>query len=382
MTTPATPTTDTAPRIALFRPEICEEAIAAVGEVLRSGWLGLGPKTVAFERAFASYIGAPFCVGVNSATSALHLALRLLDLPEGSEVISTPLTFISTNHVILYERCRPVFADVQPRTGNLDVASIRKHITDKTKAIMLVHVGGYPCDLDEIYALAREHNLPVVEDCAHAAGSLYHGRRIGSHGGGRDTQCFSFQAVKNLPMGDGGMVATRSADWDGRLRRLRWLGISADTYSRTGRLAYKWEYDITEVGFKYHMNDIQGAIGLAQLAILDRDNARRREIAQRYHRELAGVPGITIPKYGEDRASSYHLAIIFAEKRNALADKLRTHNIDTGVHYRRNDEYRMYEKQDLPGVAWFGDRAMSLPLHMHLTDEHVGLVIEAIKAGW
>jgi perosamine synthetase len=376
------PTTATTPRIALFRPAICEEAIAAVAEVLRSGWLGLGPKTIEFERAFAAYVGAPFCAGVNSATSALHLALRVLDLPEGSEIISTPLTFISTNHVILYERCKVVFADVQRGTGNLDVASVRQRITPKTKAIMLVHLGGYPCDLDEFYALAREHNLTVIEDCAHATGAAYHGQRIGSQGGERDLQCFSFQAVKNLPMGDGGAVVTRNAEIDARLRRLRWLGISADTYSRTGRLAYKWEYDIPEVGFKYHMNDIQGAIGLAQLARLETDNARRREIAQRYHRELAGVAGITVPQYQSDRASSYHLAMILAENRNRLADKLREHNIDTGVHYRRNDEYRMYQKQDLPGVAWFADRVMSLPLHVQLTDQQVGLVIDTIRGGW
>jgi perosamine synthetase len=375
-------TTGAAARIQLFKPVICEEAIAAVGDVLRSGWLGLGPKTIEFERAFAQKVGAPFCVGLNSATAALHLAVKLLDLPEGSEIISTPLTFVSTNHAILYERCRPVFADVQKTTGNLDVQSVRQRITPRTRALMLVHLGGYACDLDEFYARAKEHNRPVIEDAAHSAGASYRGRPIGSHGDERTLQCFSFQAVKNLPMGDGGALVTRSAAFDARLRRLRWLGIDADTYSRTGRLAYKWEYDIPEVGYKCHMNDIQGAIGVAQLARLDQDNARRRQIAQRYHRELAGVPGITIPQYQPDRQSSYHLAIILAENRNRLADALRAHNIDTGVHYRRNDEYRMYEKQDLPNVQWFADRAMSLPLHLHLTDEHVGTVIAAIKAGW
>jgi perosamine synthetase len=374
-----------ATRIALFRPVVCEEAVQGAAAVLRSGWLGLGPRTVEFERAFAAYVGAPYCVGLNSATSALHLAVKLLDLPEGSEIITTPVTFVSTNHAILYERHRPVFADVEPTTGNLDVASIRRKITERTRAIMVVHVGGYPCDLDEVYALAQKHNLPVIEDCAHAAGASYKGRRIGSHGGQRDVQCYSFHAVKNLPMGDGGAVVTRNEASDARLRRLRWLGIDADTYSRTGRLAYKWEYDVPEVGYKYHMNDIQAAIGIAQLARLDQDNSRRRAIAERYHRELAGVAGVQVPQYRADRQSSYHLALILAERRNALADKLRAEGIDTGVHYRRNDEFPMYEKQDLPklpGVAWYVERAMSLPLHLQLTDDQVGTVIAAIRRGW
>jgi len=149
-------------RIPLFQPRIREEAIEAVGEVLRSGWLGLGPRTQAFERAFADYVGMPYCVGLNSCTSALHLALHLLELAPGAEVITTALTFVSTNHAILYERCKPVFADVQPETGNLDVRSVAARITERTGALLLVHYGGYPCDLDEFYALAHERRIPII----------------------------------------------------------------------------------------------------------------------------------------------------------------------------------------------------------------------------
>ncbi len=239
--------------IPLFRPLISPEAIDAAADVLRSGWLGLGPRTAAFEKAFAAYVGAPYCVALNSCTSGLHLALHVLNLPEDSEVITTPISFVSTNHAILYARCRPVFADVHPDTGNLDIASAASKITDRTKAIIAVHIGGYPCDLDELYALAHSRGLHVVEDCAHACGAAYKGKPIGSHG---DLHAFSFHAVKNLPMGDGGALVVQNEELDARLRRLRWLGIDKDTYRRTSAESYSWNYDVPEVGFKYHMNDI------------------------------------------------------------------------------------------------------------------------------
>jgi perosamine synthetase len=291
-------------RIPLFRPVIREEAIEAVSEVLRSGWLGLGSKTQAFEKAFASYVGAPYGVGVNSGTSALHLGLHLLNLSPGSEVITTPLTFVSTNHVILYEGCQPVFADIQPDTGNLDADSVSERITERTGAIMLMHYGGYPCDLDEFYTLARDRGIPIIEDCAHACGATYKGKRIGSHG---DIHAFSFNAVKNLPMGDGGALTVRSEEHAARLRRLRWLGIDRDTFQRTEPQVYQWEYDVTEVGFKYQMNDIQAAIGLTQLRHLDEDNARRAEIAAQYRERLANVPGVRMLQYKDNRTSSFHL---------------------------------------------------------------------------
>lgn len=366
-------------RIPLFQPRIREEAIEAVGEVLRSGWLGLGPRTQAFERAFADYIGMPYCVGLNSCTSALHLALHLLGLAPGAEVITTALTFVSTNHAILYERCKPVFADVQPETGNLDVRSVAARITERTGALLLVHYGGYPCDLDEFYALAHERRIPIIEDCAHACGATYKGGRIGSHG---DLHAFSFHAVKNLPMGDGGALTVRSEEQDTRLRRLRWLGIDRDTFQRSAREAYHWEYDVPELGFKYHMNDIQAAIGLAQLRYLEEDNACRARIAARYRAQLANVPGIRLLHYQDDRTSSFHLFCLLAERRDALVVKLRAAGVDVGVHYRRNDQYPMYEEQDLPHTERFWRSVISLPMHTALTDEQVERVTSLMREGW
>lgn len=365
--------------IPLFRPLISEEAIEAAAEVMRSGWLGMGPQTESFENAFAAYTGAPFCVGVNSGTSALHMAVRVLDLPRGSEVITTALTFVSTNHVLLYEGLTPVFADVDARTGNLSVADVASRITDRTGAIMLVHYGGYPCDLDEFYALARNRGLRVIEDCAHACGAAYRGARIGSHG---DLHAFSFHAVKNLSMGEGGGLTVTSPENNERLRRLRWLGITKSTYDRTARSGYRWDYDVAEVGFKYNMSDVQAAIGLAQLRRLDRENARRAAIAARYYRRLAATPGVTLLKYEDDRKSSFHLLPILAERRDDLMRKLREGGVESGVHYRRNDQYSMFAAAELPQCEKFWRSVVSLPMHLQLSDEQVDYVCDLISSGW
>lgn len=366
--------------IALLKPVICEEAIEAAGEVLRSGWLGLGPKTAEFERAFAAYVGNRYCIGLNSCSAALHLALRVLDLPQGSEIVTTPITFVSTNHAILYERCLPVFADVQEDTGNVDPASAASKITGRTKAIMVVHLGGYPCDLDEVYALARSNGIAVIEDCAHACGAVYKGKRIGSHG---ELHAFSFHAVKNLPMGEGGALVVRDEALDERLRRLRWMGIDKDTFRRSSETIYNWNYDVTELGFKYHLNDIHAAIGLVQLQRLEEDNTRRAEIAARYRSGLAGVPGLRFMRQGNDRTSSHHLFCILAEKRDALVLKLKSAGVETGVHYRRNDLYPMFRRDDsLMNAERFWQSALSLPLHLQLSEEQVDYVIAQIRGGW
>jgi perosamine synthetase len=365
--------------ISLFRPSISEAAIRNVADVLRSGWLGLGPRTREFEERFAEYVGAPHCVGLNSCTSAIHLALHLLDLPKGSEVITTPLTFVSTNHAILYEGLKPVFADIDRKTGNLLVSGVRSRITAETRAVIVVHYGGYPADLDELYALARERNIAIIEDCAHACGATYRGKRIGSHG---EFHAFSFHAVKNLPMGDGGALTVRSSDHDARLRRLRWLGIDKDTYRRTTGTSYEWDYDVPEVGFKYHMNDIEAAIGLAQLDLVDRENARRAEIAGSYRDALAHVSGLALPLQSDDRVSSYHLFPVLVENRDGFITKLKSAGIGAGVHYRRNDEYPMYEHAELPNAEWFSSRVVSLPMHLCLTDDDVGHVTTVIASGW
>jgi perosamine synthetase len=370
----------------LFRPNITEDAIKAVSDVLRSGWIGLGPKTAEFEEAFAEYVGARYAVATNAATSALHLAAVLCDIGPGDEVISTPLTFVSTNHVILYQRATPVFADVDPCTCNIDPDSIERLITEKTRAIMCVHYGGYPCDLDRIYNLAGRYHLRVIEDAAHAAGSAYKGKKIGSFG----LTTFSFHAVKNLPVGDGGMITTNFFGEYKRLQRLRWLGIDKDTYSRTvadeGKATgYAWQYDVPEVGFKYHMNDITAAIGLEQLKVLDVENARRREIADIYSRGLCHPDIVALPPLSDDRTiSAQHLYVIQVRRRDDLIAKLKNNGIAPGVHYIPNNTFPMYRRctGEVENAMRTFEYLVSLPLHTLLTDDDVQRVIEVINEGW
>jgi len=371
--------------IQLFKPCITEEAIEAVAEVLRSGWIGLGPKTQEFEQVFAEYVGAKHAIALNSCTAALHLALIVSGVGEGDEVITTPLSFVSTNHAILYCGATPVFADVDPQTCNIDPDSIKRLITKKTKAIVCVHYGGYPCDLDAIYEIARDNNLKVIEDAAHAAGSIYKGRRIGSFG----LTCFSFHAVKNLPIGDGGMITTGSDETATRLRRLRWLGIDKDTYTRTEEDVgtYAWKYSVSELGYKYHMNDIAAAIGLAQLEVLDRDNACRNILGRIYDRHLKH-PNI-IRKCSQfeidvTTRSAQHLYWIQVFRRDALVAKLKRNGIAVGVHYIPNNQFQLYAscRGDTPHARSVGETIISLPLHLGLSYIDIHKVIGVINSDW
>ncbi|MCL4498885.1 MAG: DegT/DnrJ/EryC1/StrS family aminotransferase [Chloroflexi bacterium] len=365
--------------IPVFRPSITEAEIEAVAEVLRSGWWGLGPKTHQFEQEFASFIGARYAVGLNSATAALHLGLHVLDV-EGGEVITTPMTFISTNHAILYNRAIPVFADIRPDTLNIDVADIERKITPRTKAIMTMHYGGHPCEIDEILALARPRGIKVIEDAAHACGAEYKGRRIGSH---TDAACFSFHAVKNLATGEGGALSVQDPELEGRLRRLRWMGITKDTWERSEDLTkYSWYYNVEEVGFKCHMNDIPAAIGLVQLRRLPETNARRRSIAERYNAGFAGLEWLERPVERPYVKSSFHNYVVKVPDRDRFTAYLQQNGIATSVHYIPNHLYSMYKPYytPLPVAEDIWHRIVTLPLFPDLTDEQVDHVIGVVQA--
>lgn len=371
--------------IQLFRPFITEEAIDEVCKVLRSGWIGLGPKTEEFEKAFAKYVGSKYAVAVNSCTSALHLAMIINEIGVGDEVITTPLTFVSTNHAILYRKATPVFADIDEKYC-IDPNSIKKLITKKTKAIVCVHYGGVPCDLEEIYNIANEYNLSVIEDAAHACGSVYKGKKIGSYG----TTCFSFHAVKNLPTGDGGMITTNDEEQYNRLKKLVWMGIDKNTHIRTVEEKdvekYLWDYNVEEVGMKYHMNDINAVIGLAQLKVLEEHNERRRLIANKY-REFINNPNVIalpVKSITEQYISSQHSCAIRVKRRKDFINLLRDNNIATGVHYRLNTDYSMYKncKCDIEFAKKAFDEIVMLPVHLLLTDEDVYKIINIINSGW
>lgn len=365
--------------IPVFRPSMGDEEIRSVERVLRSGWLGLGPKTKEFEEAFAKYVGTERAIGVNSCTAALHVALKVMGV-EGGEVITTPMSFISTSHAIIYNNAVPVFADIEEDTLNISVEEINKLVGPKTKAIIAVHYGGHPCDMDSILEIAKRNSLRVIEDAAHACGSEYKGRKIGSIG---DATCFSFHAVKNLATGDGGMITVRGSEIAERIRKLCWLGISRGTWDRSKGIAYNWEYDVEEIGFKYHMNDIMAAIGLVQLAKIEENNSRRREIVQRYNDAFSDVGWIGIPVEKEYARSAHHNYVIkvLNGKRNELVSHLAQHEISTSVHYIPNHLYQIYRpyyrKLSVAENVW--RKIVTLPLFPDLKDEEVDYIIDKVR---
>lgn len=367
--------------IQVFQPFHGEEEIEAVAEVIRSGWWGQGPKTAELETRFAAFVGAEHAVSLNSATAALHLALKVAGV-EGGEVITTPMTFVSTNHAILLNNAVPVFADIQADTLNLDPNEVERKITPRTKAILVVDYGGHPADLDTLFTIAAAHNLIVVEDAAHAAGSRYHDKPVGSIS---PLTCFSFHPVKNLATGDGGMITLSDPEWDARLRRLRWVGINRDTWVRSGggdASQYAWQYDVEELGYKYHTNDIMAAIALVQLGRLPQTNARRREICAIYDTGLRDLPQLQLPVEHAGVFSARHNYVIRLDGRDDLAAWLRQHKVATGMHYIPNHLHAMYKPYAVPLPVtereWL--RLLTLPLYPAMTDADVHYIIDVIHA--
>lgn len=366
--------------IPIFRPSMGEEEIEAVAEVLKSGWIGLGPKTKEFEERFAEYIGTKYVVALNSCTAALHLAINVLGIDSG-EVITTPITFVSTAHTILYNDARPVFADVQEDTLNIDPIDIERKITEKTRAIIAVHYGGHICDMDEILGIAGEHNLYVIEDASHACGAEYKKKKAGSLG---DIGCFSFHAVKNLATGDGGMITTNDKEIYEKLLKIRWLGINKSTYQRDTK-GYSWYYDVEYVGFKMHMNDIAAAIGLVQLKKLDKMNSERREIVRRYNEEFEDLDWIETPVERDYVRSSLHNYAIKVNRgdRNELIVHLAGRGISAGVHYMPLYLHSIYKKLGINGNCPIADRVwgklVTLPLYPDMREEDAEMVVEGVR---
>ncbi len=369
--------------IQVFKPSMTQEEIDAVAEVMRSGWIGLGPKTAEFERQFAQFVGTTHAVAVNSCTAALDLALKLLDVNHGHEVIVPTMTFVSTAHCVAYRLAMPVFADVDPHTLSLDLDDVRRKITSRTRAIIPVHYSGRPIDMDALKEIAGgpgHQTLAIIEDCAHATGARYKGRSVGSIG---DIGCFSFHAVKNLAMGDGGALTLNDEQWMQRSKRLRWLGIDKGTWDRTSiDKSYWWQYSVDEIGLKCHMNDIAAAIGLVQLRRLEAMNGRRREIARRYSEAFAPYEFLeTPPGDTPDLESSWHIYCLKAPERDDLCAFLQQKGIATGVHYMPVHLYSCYgNKPHLPQAEAVSKRIVSLPMYPDMTDADVEQVIDSITA--
>lgn len=363
--------------ISLFKPSIGESELESLREVFKSGWIGLGPITEQFEKEFADYIGCKYVIGLNSGTAALDLSLKLLNINHGDEVIVPTVTFVSTAHVVAYNLATPIFADVDDDL-QICIEDVKRKITPRTKAIIPVHYSGRPVDIDKLKKVAG--NIPMIEDAAHAAGSEYKGRKCGSLA---DIGCFSFHAVKNLSMGDGGAITTNDKSLYERAKRLRWLGVDRGTWDRSDiDKSYWWEYSVDEIGLKCHMNDISAAIGLVQLEKLDDMNAKRKHIAERYTKGLLDLPEVSTPMMDTDQSkSSWHIYCVKCQHRNELSGHLEDKGITTGVHYKPIHLYKCYGNTPiLPKAEQYFKEILSLPIHPGLTDNDVGMVIDAINS--
>lgn len=370
--------------IHLFVPTFrVDETLNEIRDCLERGWTGLGYKTVAFEREWCAYTGLRHAHFLNSATAALHLAIRLLKeqggWTAGDEVISTPLTFVSTNHTILYEGLRVVFADVDEHL-DLDPAAVAERIGPRTRAVCFVGMGGNPGRWPEVVELCKSRGLRTILDASHMAGTWIHGRHAGWDA---DVAVFSFQAVKNLPTADSGMVCFADPTLDAEARKWSWLGISKDTFSRTvAGHGYRWLYDVEHVGYKYHGNSIMAAMGLVALRYLEQDNVRRRELAGWYEELLAGEPRVTRVPTPSGVLPSRHLFQILVSDRDRVMTRMNEHGVYPGVHYRDNTHYRMYSAAEgaCPRAREASERLISLPMHLRLGRAEVERVVSTLLA--
>jgi dTDP-4-amino-4,6-dideoxygalactose transaminase len=364
--------------------DLGKEEEKEVLRVLRSRWLSTGPVTERFEKAFSEYLGGGNAIAVSNGTAALHLALAGLNIKERDEVILPSLTFIATANAVLYVGGKPVFADIVS-TEDLTISpeEIEKKINKRTKAIVVMHYGGYPCDMKAIFRIAKRYDLYVIEDAAHAPGAEYRGRRCGLIG---DIGCFSFFSNKNLMTGEGGMVVTPNKGWAERVRRLRSHGMEALSWDKyRGHLS---SYDIRGLGYNYRTTEIQSALGLVQLKKLDRNNRERKRLVEIYRKELQEVEGISIPFSKFKGNPSYHLfPILLAPSidRNKVMERLKGFGIQTSVHYPPVHLFSLYQKRFgskmgmLPKTEEVSRREVTLPLHPRMNEKDVRWIAKKVK---
>ncbi|MDR4495883.1 MAG: DegT/DnrJ/EryC1/StrS family aminotransferase [Nitrospirales bacterium] len=369
-------------------PDLGEEEVESVVEVLRSGWLTTGSKTKQFEHEFAERVGATHAVAVNSCTAALHLALEAVEISAGDEIIVPTMTFAATAEVVSYCRAKPVLVDCRNDTLNINVDLLEKAITSKTKAIIPVHYAGQPCEMDRIMELARHHNLKVIEDAAHALPTRYRGRMIGTIG---DITCFSFYATKTITTGEGGMATTENAEWADRMRILSLHGISRDAVNRYSPEG-KWYYEICCPGFKYNLTDLASAVGIPQLQKCDLFGEIRHRYAALYNEGFKDIAAIRTPPVEEDIEHAWHLYVIQLEldqlriSRNEMIDHLKKHGIGTSVHFIPLHLHPYYKNtfgfvpDDFPTASRVFDRIISLPIYPKMTEADVHRVIDVTVA--
>ena len=361
-----------------------DECLAEIRECLEKGWTGLGFKTVEFENKWKEYTGHEHAHFLNSATVGLEIAIEVLkrehSWDDGDEVISTPITFISTNHAIVRHGMIARFADVDEYLC-LDPVAVESRINEKTRAVLYVGYGGRVGQLRDIIAICKKHNLKLILDAAHMSGTRVDGICPGTWDG-VDATVYSYQAVKNLPTADSGMICFAEKAYDEQARKLSWLGINKDTFARSSSDgAYKWNYDVEYVGYKHHGNSIMAAIALVQLRYLDEGNAYRRKLAEIYNGELQDAPWVNIISANHADECAFHIYEIEVEDREGLLSYLAKRDIYCGVHYRDNTEYRMYSYDHgaCPNAHRLSGRIITLPLHLLLSEHDVRTIAKHVK---
>ncbi|MBI5227907.1 UDP-4-amino-4,6-dideoxy-N-acetyl-beta-L-altrosamine transaminase [Candidatus Micrarchaeota archaeon] len=364
------------------RQSIDKDDLRAVEEALTSDYLTTGPKVSDFEKVLCEFTGAKYAVAVNSGTSALDIAVGALELPKGSEIITTPFSFAASTNCILYNGCKPVFADIDKKTYNIDPKQIRKKITSKTNAIIYVDYSGQPCDIDEIKEIAKEKNLKIIEDAAHALGAKYKGKLVG---GFADLTEFSFHPVKHITTGEGGAITTNSEELYKKMRLLRNHGIDKTPAERTS-----YKYDMVLLGRNYRITDIQCALGISQMKKIDKFLKRRKDIVNQYNKKISslGTGGLEIPFVASDRENAWHLYTVLVPKeasRDKVFDEMRKRGIGVNVHYIPTYKFSYYRKNfgfkdsDYPVTEEVSSRILSLPVYYGLTDEQIDTVVKALK---
>ena len=368
-------------------PDISDAEVQAVSDTVRSGWWAKGPRTIEFEKRFAEYVGAKYCVGVNSCTAALHLALMTQGIGPGDEVITTPLTFASSANTILHVGATPVFADIDPDTGLIDPKEIEKKITDKTRAVVPVHYSGLAADIGEIGRLCDRYGLFLSEDAAHAVETRYNGELIGHHPKGAVS--YSFYATKNLACGEGGALVTDDDDIAEKARVLSCHGMSAGAWNRYGKEG-SWRYDIEEPGYKYNMFDIQASLALVQLARMDDMQRRRFEAVDVYEQAFRDVPQLRLQKTPDYCHHSCHLYILrivperLTISRDQFIEELKARNVGVSVHFIALHTMSAYTKrygykpEDFPKAYAFSESEISLPMYSTLGREKAQYVADAV----
>jgi dTDP-4-amino-4,6-dideoxygalactose transaminase len=363
--------------IVLFHPHVPKKAKQYVCETLDSRWIGQGPRVDLFETSFKAQFKLPGpCVAVGSGTDALHLTYLLAGIQAGDEVLAPVFTCSATNIPLLYIGADIKFVDVDPATLNISVADLKSKVSERTKAIVCVHYGGLPCDMVEIGRIAAQYHIPVIEDAAHALGASYDGIPIGAIS---DFTMYSFQAIKQLTTGDGGMLTFKDAGLEQKAKRLRWFGID-----RTLKQKGIWENDITEIGYKYQMTDIGAAIGLAGLEEFDDTLAYRRRLYQRYVQNLRGVPHVKIiDDFSPIKSHAAWLFTISVERREPCQLKLRGRGIESAQVHFRNDRYSIFGCTDeFPGMDSIDDHYLVLPLHTKISIADVDRICDVLREGW